>query len=326
MLPAIAHQRTALAEAVKAGVFLAGELAAGPTALELQGAHRQAREAEADAILSALREPGLQDIRSPQAAHGGLVAHVLEAGEGEAARPFVWVQDARAAREHGRPLARGLAALGIDPSRVLRVTAGRARDALWVMEETVKAGLDVVGEIEGDPKALDFTATRRLAMFARASARRCLLMRTGQEIGPRIDPAPAGIADPTVAVVRSSAAPWRWVCTSLSATPDPFDARAPGAARWALSLSRARTRPPGDWVIEWVPPAHRREDDEEMTRRPCLRIGSGRRAGLEASDGTGPQTYNEAVPQTCNEAVPRGFDGVAPAVLPFPARRPRRVA
>lgn len=183
-------------------------------------------DAPASNALDALAEAGLQDVTAPWGTCGALAAHAL--GEG-----FVWVQDARSRLEFGHPSARGVWCWGIDPSRIVLVRARHARDTLWAMEEAVRAGLGVLGEIEGDPRALDFTATRRLELFSRASGVRCVLVRTG-----------------TGAARGSSGARWRWHLTPHSSAPDPHDARAPGTPRWELALTRARMRPPGRWIVE----------------------------------------------------------------------------
>ena len=182
--------------------------------------------------LAAVSEAGLQDVTSPDGAHMGLVAAC--GARSRFSRPLVLVQEAGAVRDFGAAHARGLARWGIDPSRLIRVRVGRPRDALWAMEEAVKAGLDVLGEIEGGPRVLDFTATRRLSLFARGSGVRCVLARLGRR----------------AEAVGSSGAGWRWRIAPAPSAPDPHDAKAPGAPRWELELLRARTRPPGRWLIE----------------------------------------------------------------------------
>ncbi len=198
-------------------------------------ARLSANGSEADVVdgagpASALARTGLHDFASPSGHHAGLVAALFT----QTARPLVWVQDTGTLRRFGRLGARGLAQAGLDPARLVRVTARRPRDALWAMEEAVRASLDVVGEIEGAPKALDFTATRRLALFSQASRVRCLLVRTG----------------PAAQDGGATGAPWRWRIEPASSAPDPHDAKAPGRPRWDLALVRARTRPPGRWRIE----------------------------------------------------------------------------
>ena len=61
-------------------------------------------------------------------------------------------------------------------ANLIHVEARDARDALWAMEEGLRcAALSaVIGELWGDPRALDFTATRRLAVAAERSRRAVL--------------------------------------------------------------------------------------------------------------------------------------------------------
>ena len=182
---------------------------------------------------------GLQDVLSSQAAHTALVRAVL----GDVG-PFVWVQDARAGTQAGRvpPWPRtgcdhARRPSGGDGTDGFFVRARHARDVLWVMEEAVKAGIAVVGEIEGSPRVLDFTATRRLELFARAAGVPCILVRVGSG----------------ASLSGSSAAHFRWRLTARASQPDPFDAHAPGRPRWSLDLVRARAHPPGSWVVEVRP-------------------------------------------------------------------------
>lgn len=152
-------------------------------------------------------------------------------------RPVLWVQDARAAQEAGQPSARGLASLG---RPVLRVAAGRALDALWAMEEGLECNAlsAVIGEVWGNPKALDFTATKRLALRARRSGVGLWLLR------------PDGAA-------QLSVAPERWRVTAAPSGPNRLDPRAPGAARWRAELFRSRKGRPGEWVAGHDRAAHR---------------------------------------------------------------------
>ena len=79
---------------------------------------------------------------------------------------WLWVQDASSIRRGGRPYLHGLPAE--QRSNLIHVAARNAADALWAMEEGVRCGAlsFVIGEIAGDPKALDFTASRRLVLAA----------------------------------------------------------------------------------------------------------------------------------------------------------------
>ena len=107
----------------------------------------------------------------------------------------------------------------------------RPADVLIAAEEGLRCRslAAVVAEVWGDPAALNFTATKRLALRAEAAGVPCWLIRHG------------GTAD-------LSAARDRWRIASLPSAPDPDDARAPGDPRWRLELFRSRSKQPGLWV------------------------------------------------------------------------------
>ena len=183
-------------------------------------------------VLDCLADRGLQDIHAPHAAHAAAIVPLLLMGD----RPFVWVEDARTRAETGtaRLHMMGHGTDGTVLHEAIVTRARQAREVLWVMEEAVKAGIPVVGEIAGAPRVLDFTATRRLELFSRANDVPCFLVRIGTDV-------PAS---------GSSGARWRWRMHHHPAAPHPLDPRAPGPARRVLELVRARSRPPGRWIVE----------------------------------------------------------------------------
>jgi protein ImuA len=142
-------------------------------------------------------------------------------------KPLLWVQDRTAILESGRIHPPGL------PTRdLIHVEARDAKDALWAMEEGVRCSClsAVIGEIWGDPRALDFTATRRLAVAAERSGTPCWLVRLG-------------------GAANLSGARMRWRIASAPSLINALDARAPGAAAWDAELFRARGMPPGRWRL-----------------------------------------------------------------------------
>jgi protein ImuA len=145
----------------------------------------------------------------------------------ERGKPLLWVQDRMAIIESGRIYPPGLG--GIE---LIHVEARNARAALWAMEEGVRcSGLSaVIGELWGDPAALDFTATRRLAVATERSRVPCWLVRLG-------------------GTANLSGARMRWRIASGPSIANPFDPRAPGASAWQAELFRARGHPPGRWSI-----------------------------------------------------------------------------
>ena len=236
--------------------------------------------APAPCPLDALRSPGLQDVASPAARHGGIACD-------PGTEPLVWVQDGLSRSELGAVHARGLAARGIDPARVTLVRVSRPLDALWAMEEALRAGMAVVGEIEGCSRALDFTATRRLEWRARAAGVSCWLVRVGSRAR---------------ATGGSSGARYRWRVSPHSSAPDPHDEKAPGRPRWRLELLRARDRPPGAWVVEVAP-----DDVAPDRQRPRAPDGEAPPSGATASSGAAHRL---------RVVAPLAGGGVAPDDLP----------
>jgi protein ImuA len=141
--------------------------------------------------------------------------------------PILWIQDRLSRRETGGPHLPGLG-----PGRsILLVEVTRPADVLVAAEEGLrcKSLSAVIAEVYGNPPALDFTATKRLALRAEATGVPCWLIRHG------------GTAD-------LSAARDRWRITSLPAGPHPDDATSPGDPRWRVELFRSRDKPPGIWL------------------------------------------------------------------------------
>ena len=170
--------------------------------------------------------PTLSEVFAETATDGAVTGFVC-AQLAQADKPVLWVQDHVSRREAGRPYLAGLPA-GL---RVIHVQVSRPVDALWAMEEALGCdGLSaVLGEVWGDPPALDFTATKRLALRAEARALPCFLIRRA-------------------ASANLSAARLRWRVSSLPARLHPDDPRAPGDPLWRAELFRARWRNPGEWV------------------------------------------------------------------------------
>jgi protein ImuA len=148
-------------------------------------------------------------------------------------RPLLWVQERMAILEGGRVHAAGLGALA---RQLIHVETKDARAALWAMEEGLRCESlsGVIGEIWGDPQALDFTATRRLAVAAERHGVACWLIRPGGQ--------------PNLSGARE-----RWRLASAPSEAHPFDPKAPGEPRWQAELFRSRQRAPGTWVVGGEP-------------------------------------------------------------------------
>jgi protein ImuA len=131
----------------------------------------------------------------------------------------------------------GLAAAGLDPTRIVFAEAGK--HVLPTMEEGFRhSGLAaVVAEHTG---RLSLVASRRLQLGAEQSGVLAILLRRSQGFD---DPV---LNEPTAAITR-----WR-----IAALPSPPalshspDTPGLGRARWRLDLTRCRGGEPGSWMTE----------------------------------------------------------------------------
>jgi protein ImuA len=176
--------------------------------------------------------PTLSEIFAAHPRDGGWAGFLL--AQIDTSKPLLWVQERMAILESGR-----VHPPGLPTQNLVHVEARDARDALWAMEEGVRCSSlsAVIGELWGDPKALDFTATRRLAVASERSGTPCWLVRLGGH-------------------ANLSGARMRWRVASASSLENEFDPRAPGMPAWDAELFRARGHPPGRWSV-----AHDREED-----------------------------------------------------------------
>ena len=177
-------------------------------------------------------QPTLSELFSGHPRDAGWAGFLLAQADGS--KPVLWVQERMAIRESGRIHPPGL------PVRdIIHVEARDARDALWAMEEGLRcpALSCVIGEIWGDPKALDFTATRRLAVASERNGVAAFLIRLGGH-------------------ANLSGARMRWRIASLPSVAHPFDPKAPGTPAWDAELFRARSVPPGRWGVAHDAAAH----------------------------------------------------------------------
>ncbi len=172
-----------------------------------------------------LADPTLAEVFATHVADGAAtgftVAHLQPGAR------VLWVQDRLSRREGGRPLATGF---GVSVE-MLHLEVAQARDALWALEQALGCGAfaAVVGEVWGEPRVLDFTATKRLALRSEAHKVRAWLIRRA--------------AHPDLSAARE-----RWRLASLPSAPPQDDARAPGEPAWSAILLRARGGRTGEWV------------------------------------------------------------------------------
>jgi protein ImuA len=169
--------------------------------------------------------PTLSELFAAHPRDGGWAGFLL--AQIEAGKPLLWVQDRMAILESGR-----IHPPGLPSHNLIHVETRDARDALWAMEEGLRCPSlsAVIGEIWGDPKALDFTATRRLAVASERSGVAAFLIRLAGH--PNL-----------------SGARMRWRIGSAPSLINPLDPRAPGSPAWNVELFRARGMPPGRWSV-----------------------------------------------------------------------------
>jgi len=150
--------------------------------------------------------------------------------EAEDCRQLLWVQDSRAVQMNGRPYLHALPEEWRD--RVICVEASKPEDVLFALEEGLKCRdlACVIGEIAGNPRSLDFTASRRLSLTAEKHGIALWLVRLEAE------------AD-------LSSARMRWRVRPTMSLPPRWNAQGPGVPAWQAELFRARSHASGEWTL-----------------------------------------------------------------------------
>lgn len=165
---------------------------------------------------------------------------------------IIWLRQARTTRSVLYPP--GLAEIGLDPARLVLATLPDVTALLRAAADAARCpGVGVVMvSVAGNPRLLDLTATRRLALAAERTGATVLLSRVAAKESP-------------------SAARTRW---RVAAAPSaPLAGMAPGVPTLRLELPRRRGGPPaGPWVMEW--------DRAERCLRP---FGEDTRAALDTA-------------------------------------------
>jgi protein ImuA len=157
---------------------------------------------------------------------------LILAGTGE--KPSaLWIRQKMLDAEFGAPNPIGIAELGLDPGGITLVRVADMVSALQAALEGARSPVlgSAVVEIWGEHSSLDLTASRRLALAAKASGVRLLMLRVA-------------------ARPRPSAAETRWQVRSAPSTALP--ANAPGYPAFEVTLLRSRTGREGQhFCLEW---------------------------------------------------------------------------
>jgi protein ImuA len=148
----------------------------------------------------------------------------------------LYLQMLAEAQEMGLPYGPGLASFGFDPDALVLIRPANITELLWAAEEALacRAVAAVIADVAGQPKILDFTASRRLSLRADASGATLLFLRYG-------------------AWREASAAQLRWHLQPALSAEMEFDARAPGQTRWRARLEKGviAGRQDQEWLLEW---------------------------------------------------------------------------
>lgn len=230
----------------------ASQEAAGVVALGHDGIDAALSGGLARGRLHELFAAGEEDTGAAAGFAAMLAALAMRDGGGEAERgregrggTVVWLRERLAEARGGCLHAPGLADLGLDPGRVILGVLDDPLALLRVANDVVRCGeVDVaVIELWRRPRALDLTASRRLAVAAGQSGVTALMLRAEAEPVP-------------------SAAQTRWSVASAAAVP--LEANAPGFPTLDVELLRQRGGPAGlSWRVEW-------DRDQGLFREPAL--------------------------------------------------------
>lgn len=155
----------------------------------------------------------------------------------DARRPAIfYLQLAKDALLFGLPYGPGLSWLGLDPRSLVIVRTADMADFLWAAEEVIAcaAVAAVVADIKGEPKLLNFTASRRLSLRASAHRVTLFVLRYGQQRD-------------------TSASHLRWHMAPHRSGRNSHDNRGLGPPRWHLTLEKGRIAGSrNQWLLEWT--------------------------------------------------------------------------
>jgi len=183
--------------------------------------------------LRALHEIRCSLTRDSAAATGFLTGLLAGCVCGRRGR-IAWIRDPACRIDGGQLFPAGLAQFGLDPARLLMVHPADLKTALWAGDEAAKCQdlAAVVLNVQGNPAALDMTATRRLMHKAQRNGLFvCILRQGGAE--------------------EANAVATRWHVRARPCRADPDLETGIGPLRLGLVLERNRNGRTGQWTIAW---------------------------------------------------------------------------
>lgn len=204
--------------------------------------------------LAALHDVRADESRNGGAAAGFVLALAARLAKVDGAPAIVWISEADLRRQTGRLYAPGLAALGLNPARIVEVTARTQSEALWAFEAALSCRAVEMAVCELREVALDLSVTRRCALRARDCGVTGFLVRL------------ASPPEPSAAEVRFAVSP------APAGTIGGF-ANGVGRMTWRLALEKNRGGPTGAFSVEW-----------RSHERRFVEPGGGQKAGPEEGD------------------------------------------
>lgn len=190
-----------------------------------------------------------------------LVARACTRRSHSASYPVVWITLQETLH------APGLMGFGLAAENLVAVTARDNDEALWVMEECLRA--DCVGAVVGEIPQVDLKASRRLQLAAEA----------GGGLGVLLLPAPAQSDDGEIALAPSAAVT-RWLVGAAPSAPAAGMEKLVGVTRWQTRLLRCRGGTPRSWCLEWRCETRGFALAAALSDRPVV-PGQGARAGAD---------------------------------------------
>jgi protein ImuA len=202
----------------------------------------------------ALHEVMAAEHRDRPAALGflsGLLVRLLNHLGPHDRRPILWAIQEEGMFDFGGLYGPGLRRFGLDPDRLITVSARATSDVLWAMEEALKCSalagvVGVFGRGSQRSGGLDLTALRRLQLAAEQGGLPAFMLRLP--------------VDAPVTAART-----RWRIAARPSAPPPWVEQAPlalrnhgiGKPRWQVALEKCRGGAPAAWQLEWEYAAHR---------------------------------------------------------------------
>jgi len=181
----------------------------------------------------------------------------------------VWIQPDFTVTEAGALYGPGLDLMGLSTERLVILRVPRPRDALWATEEALKCHAVSVVVAEFSREEADLTATRRLALAARAGGGLGLILHPNV-YGSRLRSQPFR-RHPSTAMTR-------WEVASACGARDRFGGLGPPT--FVLSLVKNRRGRAGQWRLSWDHHERAFTTSLSLPVAPATRDGSYRKALL----------------------------------------------